>query len=172
VVVAAIAGSFRVAAATAGSFRVVVAETAGSFRVAAATAGSFRVAEVTAGSFRVVAAATAGFLRVAAAWGWTILGRMIGEVAPMLHLTVGRPPQTDLVLRPCHKPTGAIPKDHNVVLFCARRLMGGRMSRYSGTTIANLTFIKSSAMFLWFIVRPGMAVPLATSINLRGCHPC
>jgi hypothetical protein len=67
VVVAGTAGSFRVAAPTAGSFRVVAAATTGSFRVAAATAGSFMVVAV-------------------------ILGRMIGEVAPMLRLTLGRPP--------------------------------------------------------------------------------
>jgi hypothetical protein len=132
VVVAAIAGSFRVAAATAVSFWVV----------AAATAGSFRVAVATAGSFRVVAAATAGSLRVGPAPGRMTLGRMIREVAPMLRLTLGRPPQRNLVLRPCHKPTDAIPKDHNVVRLYARRLIGGRRSWYSGTTIANFTFIK------------------------------
>jgi hypothetical protein len=94
--------------------------------VAAVTTGSFRVAAVTVGSFRVVAATTAISLRVGAAPGQMTLGRMIGEVALMLRLTLGRPPpQTNLVLRPCHKPTDAIPKDHNVVRLCARRLIGG-----------------------------------------------
>jgi hypothetical protein len=106
-------------------WHVVVAAIAGSFWVAVVTAGSFWVAAATAGSFRVVAATTSGSLRVAAARGRTILGRMIGEVAPMLRLTLGRPSQTNLVLRPGHKPTGAIPKDHNIALLCAWRLMGG-----------------------------------------------
>jgi ABC-type phosphate transport system permease subunit len=72
--------------------------------VVAAIVGSFRVAAATAGSFRVVGAATAGSLRVSSALA--ILGRMIGEVAPVLFLALGRPlpPQTNLVLRPFHKP--------------------------------------------------------------------
>jgi ABC-type phosphate transport system permease subunit len=70
--------------------------------VVAAIVGSFRVAAATAGSFRVVGAATAVSLRVSSALA--ILGRMIGEVAPVLFLALGRPPQTNLVLRPFHKP--------------------------------------------------------------------